>query len=491
VVFGERCWALASVWSERVLKQVKLQKFRSILDATVHLSESGLTVLVGANGSGKTNIVKALDFISAMSRHGLKSAVLGQGGREGVLSKAVAAHDARGAATVLEYVCLLPPPDGYPPTLSPPAVSHRIEIEWQGLSRFRVRKEEVTFHEALCVGRYLRLLKDGAGKRATDQFSGLAAYQKDASSVVFVKEGRSGMRAEFRPEPTGDEVTDLMHWLGLLMAEGGRPTLTVEELRDFIQTSYPVSPSRKKGQRVANAVSFVDPEPAYLFQLAPQLGVFRRLMKDTKRYDLQLSELRREQQGSVSSDIGADGSNLPAAYRNLSQRGRTGREGRMMDTLRAIAPQVLRGKARTLRTGKELVEFIESETGRPVESWHSADGTLRALAILVAVETHPEDGTVVIEEPERCLHPWAVRSLIEHMRHVIEERSVQVVLTTHSEQVLECLKPDELLVLERDGDSGTKVRRLEEIVPAHTMSMGDIGRQWVQGTLGGVPTYDD
>jgi len=162
---------------------------------------------------------------------------------------------------------------------------------------------------------------------------------------------------------------------------------------------------------------------------------------------------------------------------------------RILRTFGAVAPHVNSMASKSMRTGKEFVEFIETATGRGVESWESSDGTLRALAILIALESHPSWRTVLIEEPEQNLHPWAVRSIVDHIREVSEERHIQVVITTHSQQVLEGIKPEELLVTHRTQKDGTVFRNLTDLFPGRDIKMGEIGQLWVQGLLGGVPSH--
>jgi predicted ATPase len=145
-------------------------------------------------------------------------------------------------------------------------------------------------------------------------------------------------------------------------------------------------------------------------------------------------------------------------------------------------------KPSSLRTGKEFVEFVESTASRGVESWESSDGTLRALAILLALETHRPHSTILIEEPEQNLHPWAVREIVEHIREVIQARRVQVIVTTHSQQVLERVYPEEVLVASRTEEGGTSFKTLEEILPHSEIIMGEIAQLWMKGLLGGVPS---
>jgi len=53
--------------------KVEIQNFKSIIKTEVRLSP--LTVIVGASGSGKSNLIKALEFFAAVPRIGLLATV--------------------------------------------------------------------------------------------------------------------------------------------------------------------------------------------------------------------------------------------------------------------------------------------------------------------------------------------------------------------------------------------------------------------------------
>ena len=179
---------------------------------------------------------------------------------------------------------------------------------------------------------------------------------------------------------------------------------------------------------------------------------------------------------------------MPSVLRYVRSASNETSWNRILRTLSVIAPHITSIRPNSLRTGKEFVEFEENTATRAVESWESSDGTLRALAILLALETHPHHSTILIEEPERNLHPWAVREIIEHIREVIEERNIQVIIATHSQQVLERVYPEEVLVATRTAQEGTKFQTLKEILPHSDILMGEVAQLWVKGLLGGVPS---
>lgn len=85
------------------------------------------------------------------------------------------------------------------------------------------------------------------------------------------------------------------------------------------------------------------------------------------------------------------------------------------------------------------------------ERWFDAsqesDGTLRCAGILTALLQSPPLTLVGAEEPELTVHPGAIPVLYDFFRQAAQHS--QVLLTTHSPELLDLLEVDEVRVVER------------------------------------------
>lgn len=461
-----------------MIEHLRIKNFKSIIEDNVKFSN--FTVLVGANGSGKSNLIQALSFLSTIPRSGVVATVNRFGGFSGVVPKAVPTSELAKARIFIYHKASLPPlPEPYGKGLPPVVVEHELELAHSKKEVVRVTGEKIVFHRILAVAEAL--------KPDTDEESGRGISHSNPSKSVLKRGPRGGVHYYTDPPITKETLPAYLEWLGLPFLED---SVNSESGLKRVLESMESSRRQKEAKR-QRYESFLDPDVPTVVDYAQQFQVFRSVLSSMKVYDLLLSALRYEQPVSESYQLSSVGLNMPSVVRHI--RSNPAAEvslSRILSTLGAIAPHVLTVRSSSLRTGKEFIEFVESFAKRGVESWESSDGTLRALAILLALETHRESSTILIEEPEQNLHPWAIRAIIKHIREVIKERGVQVIITTHSPQVLEQVHPEEVLVATRTEEVGTKFRTLEEILPHSRIAMGEVADLWVKGLLGGVPSYE-
>ncbi|TXR55207.1 AAA family ATPase [Quadrisphaera setariae] len=111
-----------------------------------------------------------------------------------------------------------------------------------------------------------------------------------------------------------------------------------------------------------------------------------------------------------------------------------------------------------------------------------SDGTLRLIGLLWSlVDVGRKRGPVLLEEPELSLHPAVVRTLPSVLARAQQRNGVQVILTTHSPELLgdESLGADEVLLLTvgGDGTTATLVADIPEAAQAveDGMNLADVG----------------
>ena len=111
-----------------------------------------------------------------------------------------------------------------------------------------------------------------------------------------------------------------------------------------------------------------------------------------------------------------------------------------------------------------------------------SDGTVKLLGLLVGV-INQEEYTMIIEEMENYLHPTVNSLLIQYLRETFN--SGVCILTTHSETILNLIRPEELIIC-RSSDNLTSCHRIsnmDAINEAINRTGFGCGYHYVKGNL--------
>lgn len=92
----------------------------------------------------------------------------------------------------------------------------------------------------------------------------------------------------------------------------------------------------------------------------------------------------------------------------------------------------------------DVMMALKTKTGEVTDARQLSDGTLRALAILTAVETVPEYSRIVIEEIDNGIHSSRLDALVDALWESAGGRKLNVLATTHNPATLDCLDDEQL-----------------------------------------------
>jgi len=154
--------------------------------------------------------------------------------------------------------------------------------------------------------------------------------------------------------------------------------------------------------------------------------------------------MRQPQPPTESPKLLETVSNISTALHRMS-------DGDRADIVRAmqrIIPGLL--DVRALAAGRYLTlsftQSLDAERRPEFAATEMSDGALRALAVVVAAQQMSRDELLVIEEPEVNLHPGAADVVYDVLHRA--SRKGAVLVTTHSPELLDRAKDDEILVCE-------------------------------------------
>ncbi|HEY1695970.1 MAG TPA: AAA family ATPase [Polyangiaceae bacterium] len=199
-------------------------------------------------------------------------------------------------------------------------------------------------------------------------------------------------------------------------------------------------------------------------------SILLRLEPDSLRMPTELIA-----EGQPLGFLNALGLGLPAVYDAIVTRDLNAYRA-INDRLAVLYPAV---KSLSLknptRTTKAL--GIQLHDGTFVGADFMSEGMLYFLAYAALPYLEPA-ALILIEEPENGLHPARIKEVMRILREI--SQTTQVVLATHSPLVINELEPDEVTVLTRKPDVGTKGTLLKDTPNfAERSKVYALGELWV------------
>lgn len=399
-----------------MLASITIEKFKSYRHATLPLAP--LTLLIGANASGKTNAIEAIRFLSWLARgqhlnsiqYDIQALDLAVRGNAGDLMT----H----GADFFGFDCALSGEAQQFGANTFSIIVSRHDDEFEILDeRMTSPERAVPLYEI----KYPAAIGSSDVRVAYDNFArGGVKPQITCSNqqAIFVQ-----LQTAARFQRGHDKARDVI------------PLVTGELARTLA------------------SIVFVDPEPR------------------TMRGYVHQSETRPRENGSNMSAMlaalwhdEANREHLLAFIRSLPEQNIIGLD--FIETAR----------------GDVMVRLVETFGGREhvVDAPLLSDGTLRVLAIAATLMSAPKSSMVVIEEIDNGVHPSRAGQLMASIQEVARSRDLRVLLTTHNPALMDALPIEALgdvVFCYRDPQRGdSRLVRLSDLSDyPQLMAQGDLG----------------
>jgi conserved domain protein len=221
-------------------------------------------------------------------------------------------------------------------------------------------------------------------------------------------------------------------------------------------------------------------------EIAPRAEFIKNYLSEVKKYHFhdtgKDSPFHRE--SNINKDIYSlysDGSNLAALlYRIRKERPIV--YNRIVKTIESIAPYFLdfqlipnedSGNIRLLWKNKYCEQLYSS--------YDLSDGTIRFIALATLLLQPQLPKTLVIDEPELGLHPFAIAKLAGLVRSA-SCKDCQVIMATQSVELINYFQAEEIITVDNiDGES--RFERLKEEELAIWLDEYAIGDMWKQNII--------
>ena len=198
------------------------------------------------------------------------------------------------------------------------------------------------------------------------------------------------------------------------------------------------------------------------------------------------AKVKQEHNISNNKSLMFDAANL-AAFLYRLKHNYTKSYNEIVETIRLIAPYF----------DDFILEPQERNAEVIVLKWHQkgcedifnasqlSDGTLRfiCLTTLLLQPDTLQPATIIVDEPELGLHPYAITMFAEMVKQVSAQK--QVIISTQSVELLNEFDVEDVVVVNKDNNGATSFRRLDEESLKIWLDDYSLGDLWQKNILGG------
>jgi predicted ATPase len=168
---------------------------------------------------------------------------------------------------------------------------------------------------------------------------------------------------------------------------------------------------------------------------------------------------------------------------------------RIRDVIRLAAPFFDDFNLRPIPASPDRIQLEWRQRGSdyPFRAHQLSDGTLRFICLATALLQPAPPATVLFDEPELGLHPYALTLLGNLFKQAAvasgDRISKQVIISTQSAPLLNEFEPEDVIVVERTNGEST-FRRLDSSHLSEWLDEYTLGDLWQKNVLGGRPRED-
>ncbi len=184
-------------------------------------------------------------------------------------------------------------------------------------------------------------------------------------------------------------------------------------------------------------------------ETVPVILEFEQIAENFSRIFINASEKKKL---NITSDnkLNLDSSNLEKVLKRLLSAVNIREE--IKDWLRLFIPAFKNIEINSDElSGTDTLLFYEKNSDKPFTKNLISDGTYNILCLLTAIYQSDTPQFICIEEPENGLNPYVIKELVTFFREQCKEKGHYIWLNTHSQTLVNQLKPEEIIVVNKEN----------------------------------------
>jgi predicted ATPase len=419
------------------IKRIHIENFKSFSEIDVELSR--FCVVIGSNAAGKSNFISAFRFLRDIARHGVVNAISMQGGADYIRNAKIGyEHD-----LVVQVT--------YEPDQGKDVMDR---TGGTGGSFLEVRSCESSYEFALrfnATGDGFTIVRDRLliGCEVSECSNG--RNRKDARKVI----GQGAI-----------QVT----------SEKGRVEYSVDIPAGCSLTENDIIPLFFRGKQLPERTLLL--ETFYGYPLPHLEKFFDRIAV----YDIDPKLAKKGTVITGKRELDEDAGNLALVVKTILENPEKKRK--FSNLLRDVLPFVEDFSVQKFMDVSLILTMRERYAkSRDLPASSLSDGTIAIFAMIIALYFEKKP-FIIIEEPVSHIHPFLVARLMKMMKEASEKK--QVMITTHSTDVVKHTALDDILLISRDSEGFSVISRPGDKEEVRTFLANEIGIEelYVQNLLG-------
>lgn len=454
-----------------MLTRLKVSGFKNLVDVDVRFGP--FTCIAGPNGVGKSNLFDAIHFLSALADRPL-------------IEAASIVRNDENSARAADIRSLFQRQGEHSESMM--SFEAEMIVPAEGVDDLG--------QEAKATNTFLRYTLD-LGYRKNENLGSLGSLEvlKEELDYFKVTNARKNLLFQHTPDWRKSAISGERKGKQFISTEGNGENRIVRLHQDGGSRGRPLWQVKKLNRTVLSTTNTSE---------SPTALLARREMQSWRLLQLEPSALRRPDEFSAPTRLGADGSHLAStlyrlAHHNGHSESDTEADPRVCTSIANRLAQLIDDVHRVVVDRDMKRELLTLNLVGRDRTLHAArslsDGTLRFLALAVLEQDPEVQGVLCLEEPENGIHPARIPAIIRLLKDIASDTSEplgpdnplrQVIMNTHSPAVVQQVPEDSLLVAEpremiRSGQRFYGVRFSclpntwrAELTETSTCKMGDL-----------------
>jgi predicted ATPase len=404
---------------EIMVKKIKATNFKSFKEIDVNLDK--LNVLIGANASGKSNFVEIFKFLRDIANHGLNNAISMQGGIEHLRN-----INSNNDSNNLSLKIVFEPKFEY---------ETKIIVNETEESMTTVEPYEITYEFELMFDKKdleFEIVKDKITQKC--KITDIKKHENDNKSDKYNGDNDNNDKTDNEKHEIGTGEIIISCVKGNVNIDLNMP----ENISMNVDDIFPPSFLRKKNipsnELLLETVFSIIPFP------------LRFIFSDISVYYIDPKLPKKATPITGKAELEEDGSNLAIILKNIIEN--EDEKRKLFNLVRDILPFVDDLDVEKFADKSLLFKICETYSEKQyLPASLISDGTINITALIIALYFE-EKPMIIIEEPERNIHPYLISKIVDMMKEVSNKK--QIIITTHHPEVVKYADLKNILLVSRD-----------------------------------------